>query len=398
MLKARGRNPPCAFWRADMDACHVGYIRFAIQASFLNRHQMMLKDRPSRHSCNRKRHTGNPIASITLKAISNGKRSAAEDHVSSLREDPSYFVESLKELMDHRYDHVKDTYGIVHPHLHSGREKLVGAPVISNVVASADYYLEVWTKLYGLMEENEETFTQRDPDEEMPKDVQFDTAVRKLLSPTRYLQRLGEWVEPTADKNAVAATQNEVDEAARRPLSELYFDLERRTERTLARNHADPHQHAHGHGHHHTHTKTKPKTRGTPAAQPDHDPPAAAAAGTSASALPDAQPTFHLDARALKVFRTLCFTPYISSTPDEVPWAGFLHAMAATGFVPEKLYGSVWNFRPTGLDVERSIQIHEPHPSGKIPDRHCRRHGRRFGKAYGWHGGMFRGLEKEEKV
>ncbi|EGP83294.1 uncharacterized protein MYCGRDRAFT_96555 [Zymoseptoria tritici IPO323] len=61
----------------------------------------------------------------------------------------------------------------------------------------------------------------------------------------------------------------------------------------------------------------------------------------------------------------------------------------ATGFEAEKLYGPVWNFRPTKLDVERSIQFHEPHPSGKIAYRVCRGHGRRLNRAYGWTGDNF---------
>ncbi|SMR60340.1 unnamed protein product [Zymoseptoria tritici ST99CH_3D1] len=73
----------------------------------------------------------------------------------------------------------------------------------------------------------------------------------------------------------------------------------------------------------------------------------------------------------------------------DVPWLDFVHAMVATGFEAEKLYGPVWNFRPTKLDVERSIQFHEPHPSGKIAYRVCRGHGRRLNRAYGWTGDNF---------
>jgi hypothetical protein len=47
------------------------------------------------------------------------------------------------------------------------------------------------------------------------------------------------------------------------------------------------------------------------------------------------------------------------------------------------------DFQPSGLDVERSIQFHEPHPAGKIPFRVARRIGRRLERAYGWVGGMF---------
>jgi len=64
--------------------------------------------------------------------------------------------------------------------------------------------------------------------------------------------------------------------------------------------------------------------------------------------------------------------------------------MSSTGFAIEKLYGSMWQFKPSDLDVERSIQFHEPHPSGKIPFRMARRYGRRLFRAYGWHAGMFK--------
>lgn len=568
-----------------------------------------------------------------LKAIFHAKRSAAEDHIWQLREDPSYFVETLREGMDHRYEHVKSASGGSHGNLQSSKEHLVWRPVISNVVAAADYYLEIWTQLCEMTDEHEELLMKRDPKQELleeekmnvtyfkvflqhamrgplaqlkagfhsnpqirpyyvrkiddderarktgicalslktnsplakgrgapeesliwlvdhlveegmetpfgivnivdelgrllqnepgaknlisphianvisdlavltealrqldvykgklhaapmmemkdergrtikgltvpwinmlsdiegkkpqefyklalPTNGRFhypvdkrrtkenheamqiaernldefwgqvdqnlevkrqwhldhlaecdkccdcgvETAVRKLLSGSRYVQRTGDWVEPNKSE-PVGNTQSEFDAAARRPLSELYFDLEHRTERTIARDH----KHAHNHQHHdHSHAKPKTKTRGTPAEKENLPPPAE----PTPSGQLDAQPTFALDAKALKVFRTLFFTPSTSSTPGEVPWTDFLHAMAATGFTAEKSYGSAWNFTPRGLDVERSVQFHEPHPSGKIPYRICRSHGRRLERAYGWHGGMFVLAEKGREV
>jgi hypothetical protein len=70
--------------------------------------------------------------------------------------------------------------------------------------------------------------------------------------------------------------------------------------------------------------------------------------------------------------------------------------MTSTGFHAEKLYGSVWHFQPSRLDVERSIQFHEPHGfAAKIPFTHARRIGRRLARAYGWFGGMFALKEKQ---
>ncbi|KAK5716184.1 hypothetical protein LTR15_010010 [Elasticomyces elasticus] len=57
--------------------------------------------------------------------------------------------------------------------------------------------------------------------------------------------------------------------------------------------------------------------------------------------------------------------------------------------MPEKLYGSVWQFQPIDLDVESSIQFHEPHPAPKLAYIIARRFGRRLERTYGWNGGMF---------
>lgn len=171
----------------------------------------------------------------------------------------------------------------------------------------------------------------------------------------------------------------------------MYFDLERRTEQTVAKDHH--HKHAHGHEHDHEHVRTKTKTKGVPKPLREDEPPAHV---VPPSEQPDEQPTFSLDARALKVFKTILFNPSASSTPGEVPWLDFVYAITATGFEAEKLYGSVWQFKPTQLDVERSIQFHEPHPSGKIPYRTCRNHGRRLNRAYGWTGENFVLAAKKE--
>jgi hypothetical protein len=103
----------------------------------------------------------------------------------------------------------------------------------------------------------------------------------------------------------------------------------------------------------------------------------------------DKQPIFKVDKSSLKVFNTLFFTPGQAKAPGEIPWVDFLRAMGSTGFAAQKLYGSIWQFTPTKLDVERSIQFHEPHPAVKIRFQVARRMGRRLMRAYGWHGEMF---------
>ena len=62
---------------------------------------------------------------------------------------------------------------------------------------------------------------------------------------------------------------------------------------------------------------------------------------------------------------------------------------ACIGFKIEKLYGSVWQFTPTKLDVEHGIHFHEPHPSGKLPYKVARLFGRRLQRKYGLDGSSF---------
>ncbi|KAH9986731.1 hypothetical protein F4779DRAFT_304859 [Xylariaceae sp. FL0662B] len=198
-------------------------------------------------------------------------------------------------------------------------------------------------------------------------------ALKRLLTQPRLLSRTPEWTEPDKSKETKPKSDfiSEVD-ALTKPLSALYFDLESpsaRKEALLA-----------GAG------KAKVKTRGTPAVQAVEP---ALPQATPTENPSDPQPRFKVDARALKVFRILFYNPTVHTTPGEVAWPDFLHAMSSVGFSAQKLYGSVWHFQPSRLDVERSIQFHEPHPSGKIPFLGARRCGRRLNRAYGWFGGMF---------
>jgi hypothetical protein len=188
------------------------------------------------------------------------------------------------------------------------------------------------------------------------------TALWKLLSSERTLKRTPEWIEP--EKISEKPPQNVDIESLVKPLSDIYFNLELRTERTVDRSSRVAHPAA------------KRKTKGTPASSAPTIP-------TPTDDEADTQPTFLLDNRSFKVFHTLFYTPSTGPTPGDVPWIDFFHMMVSTGFKPQKLYGSVWMFGPTGLDVERSIRFHEPHPSKKLAYRTARRFGRRPSRAYG---------------
>ncbi|KAH8734678.1 hypothetical protein BGZ61DRAFT_442937 [Ilyonectria robusta] len=196
------------------------------------------------------------------------------------------------------------------------------------------------------------------------KDIQLDrTAAQHLLSQPRMLQRTPEWVgTATAAKDKQAADPDV--EALVQPFSAVFCNRLSTLDDTTQR-------------------KTKAETKGTPS-KPEDD-----STETPEIAQIDHRPTVPIDARSLKVFRTLFFNPAVSSSPGDVPWNEFLHAMALTGFRAEKLYGFVWQFSPTKLNVKRSIQFNEPHPKGKMTLEVARRFGRRLTRAYGWSAGTF---------
>ena len=170
------------------------------------------------------------------------------------------------------------------------------------------------------------------------------TAVHRLLSRFCILQRTPQWAEPSSRKCTQTASDPEL-KFLTEPLSALYFDAEQSISRTVvdAAIIQPP--------------ETKAKTRGIAG------PSSAADNAESVTHTDDAQTTFPVDARALKVFRTLFFDPSVTSTPGTVSWNDFLHAMTSTGFLAEKLYGSVWHFKPTKLDVQHGIQFVSPFDS-----------------------------------
>jgi hypothetical protein len=72
--------------------------------------------------------------------------------------------------------------------------------------------------------------------------------------------------------------------------------------------------------------------------------------------------------RAFKVFSTMFHVPSATEQQNtgEVAWTEFLYSMKTIGFSVEKLYGSSWQFTPDTIDLQRSIQFHEPHPRAKM--------------------------------
>ncbi|KAF2798204.1 hypothetical protein K505DRAFT_268147 [Melanomma pulvis-pyrius CBS 109.77] len=191
--------------------------------------------------------------------------------------------------------------------------------------------------------------------------------VAHLLSKERSIQRTPQWTEPVKHQK----TTKQPDYTYQ-PFSSVYHDPSKQITGTFDRVSV-------------TEKSTKTKTKGT-ATLPEDPPPAE----PEDSYVLDQKTIFTVDRRAYKAFNVLFYSPSNPDLPGEIPWLDFLHAMKSTGFSAEKLYGSAWNFVPSGLDVERSIQFHDPHPSSKLGFYRARRYGRRLERAYGWKGDMFR--------
>ncbi|KAF8860574.1 hypothetical protein BDZ45DRAFT_672478 [Acephala macrosclerotiorum] len=200
--------------------------------------------------------------------------------------------------------------------------------------------------------------------------TQHQYLVRNIFKAgNRELQRTPEWVEPTPSNKtstSIVERQTEQSQLLYEPFSFLSIQDQPSKYEPVSQ------------------PKTKSKTRGTANPGADNSLP-----DTAPTTQHDIQPTFTLGKRAFKTISTLFHNPGQGGQPGEVSWPDFLYAMVAVGFAPQKLYGSIWQFTPNNLDVERSIQFHEPHPYGKIPFRNARRIGRRLNRAYGWTGKMF---------
>lgn len=201
-----------------------------------------------------------------------------------------------------------------------------------------------------------------------------NTPAGRLLAQPRVLQRTPAWVEPEVPVEGPRKVPVMGADVLIKPFSELFFTLSEKSREKEA-----------------TPVRGKVKTRGTPRRSSNDSADPEPAESPKEPQLPSPPPSLAVDARALKVFRTLFFNPEMTTTPGEVAWNDFLHAMSSAGFGIRKLYGSAWQFAPVGTDVKapRAIQFHEPHPRGKLGFTVARMYGRRLSRTYGWCGEMF---------
>ncbi|WAO94751.1 Hypothetical protein NCS54_01234900 [Fusarium falciforme] len=83
-----------------------------------------------------------------VESLLEAKKSAAEDHVWALREDPAYFAQEFLEVKDHRQEMLKDSQGRSHPVTNKLREHLLWARVTGTMLTDAYISLEAFTELH----------------------------------------------------------------------------------------------------------------------------------------------------------------------------------------------------------------------------------------------------------
>lgn len=87
----------------------------------------------------------------SILTIIDGKRSASEDHLLALREDPGYFAGVVNDCKEHRQEVLLDIHGKPHPTLTPYIRPLFWNRVLGNIVSEAYMELEVWSTLHSLL-------------------------------------------------------------------------------------------------------------------------------------------------------------------------------------------------------------------------------------------------------
>lgn len=160
-----------------------------------------------------------------------------------------------------------------------------------------------------------------------------DTAVYRFLSQPRLLQRTQEWSEidnPLPANLAPHFAEESHDNDRYEPISSYH------SETSEPQNDARP--------------KEKTKTRGNRGSAQERTTHEITQEANSV----DNRLSLFVDARALKVFRTILYNPAVASSPGEIACNDFLHAMVSAGFAAMKIYGSVWQFRPMEIGPKKT--------------------------------------------
>ena len=113
-----------------------------------------------------------------LKSFVNARRNQAIDHVWALREDPSYFQDTVLEWSEHRQEKILTADGRAHPVL---RKDLFWERVVGNMIVHAYTDFLIW---HGLLEEIEEVrkiatqiAAKTKAHDDLPRSMEFENAI-----------------------------------------------------------------------------------------------------------------------------------------------------------------------------------------------------------------------------
>ncbi|KAG7414282.1 hypothetical protein Forpe1208_v007366 [Fusarium oxysporum f. sp. rapae] len=312
-----------------------------------------------------------------LETLFAARAAAAEDHVWAMREDPNYFAEQISDM----YDHVQ-LIGDTREHKSKWEQPLLwnGGFGGESDDHSMDWSIDFIRARLDILRQIHEAFQSTPAPDLLPfcepnlgkfaypehrrrnkENVEMmrraewnldafwvradrypydrtknmdESSLMRLLKSPYVLQGTPEWVEPTKEKKKVLDIEQ--------PLSTFFFGLSSDDPDTKASGRLSVKP-----------AKTKLKTRGTMTKSTETD--AAPAEAMAEVTLEDPKQVFKVDRRTLKTFRILFYDPDVTSTPGEVPWNDFLHALTSVGLTAEKLYGSVWQFSPYTLEAKGNV-------------------------------------------
>ncbi|KAF9577087.1 hypothetical protein BGW38_007927, partial [Lunasporangiospora selenospora] len=135
-----------------------------------------------------------------LRDLVAARRSAAEDHMWSLREDPGYFADEILEMKEHRQELLPDIYGQKHSLTRPFLSREFWDRVGNRTILRANGRLEIWhyllsriDRLIPLLDKYEGTFTENDPlpEELLDAFLDLDSNVSDSMStPLSDLQHL----------------------------------------------------------------------------------------------------------------------------------------------------------------------------------------------------------------
>ncbi|RYN63531.1 hypothetical protein AA0117_g12692 [Alternaria alternata] len=109
-----------------------------------------------------------------LEAITYAERNLKEDHLWALREDPSYFADTVQELAEHRQEMLLDTLGHEHPTLRENGRPLFWNRVSANAVVESYLGFATFDNIFKQVETLILVYAQRKDDIILERDLPAD--------------------------------------------------------------------------------------------------------------------------------------------------------------------------------------------------------------------------------